>query len=527
MEENTFSLKDVIDVLKRRKEAYILPFLLVLGIAVVLAFLLPSKYQSTSTILIEQREIPAEYVTSSITTYAEQRMQSIHARILTATRLLELIEEFDLYADLRQKKTKDELIEMMREDILLEPVNVEIADRRSGKTGTATIAFTLSFEGKNPAKVQQVTSKITSLFLAEDLKVRKEQSSSAYDFLSSESDKVKEGIDALEKKIAQFKEQNMTTLPELLQLNQQTLDKAERDIEYSKESLRNLTQQRDEIESQLANTPVYIEDTPAVKQQKLQNEQRLEALKLQLINLKSKYSDLYPDVIKIKKEIEDVTREVEASKQDDSGKQKNPAYITLSSRLAGIKSDINSTINSIASQEAKVEDYRLRVAKTPGVEEEYNDLLGERATLHNKYRELQAKMMEAKVARELESEQKGERFTLVEAARLPEKPSKPNRLAIALIGLVLGVGAGVGMAALAEMSDSSFRKADALSRMSGFPVLAEIPVLVTREDIAKQRVKRILTVLVVVVVIVLAVFLFDQFVMDLDVFWAKFSRKYL
>ncbi len=171
-------------------------------------------------------------------------MQSIHARILTSTRLLELIEEFGLYPDLKEKKTKDEIIEIMKEDIKLSPVNVEIADRISGRTATATIAFTLSYEGENPAKVQKVANTITSLFLQEDLKVRKEQSSSAYDFLFVESEKVKKQISELETKMALFKKENVEALPELFQLNQQTLDRVERDIEYTKESLRSLKEKR-------------------------------------------------------------------------------------------------------------------------------------------------------------------------------------------------------------------------------------------------------------------------------------------
>ncbi|MCP4024207.1 MAG: lipopolysaccharide biosynthesis protein, partial [Desulfobacteraceae bacterium] len=95
MEEKSLTPHDVLDIIKRRKLALIAPFLILTMAACVVALLLPSVYKSTSTILIEQREIPAEYVTSSITTFAEQRIQSIQQRILTSARLLELIEQFD------------------------------------------------------------------------------------------------------------------------------------------------------------------------------------------------------------------------------------------------------------------------------------------------------------------------------------------------------------------------------------------------------------------------------------------------
>nr|NJM03767.1 hypothetical protein [Desulfobacula sp.] len=324
MEENSLTPGDLLAILNRRKAALILPFLLCTAVAVLAAFLLPPVYKSTSTILIEQREIPDEYVTSSITTFAEQRIQSINQRILTSSRLQELIQQFDLYPDLKEKKTADEIIEKMRGDISLEPVNVEIADRRSGKTGMATIAFTLSYEGENPVKVQRVVGTITSLFLEEDIKVRTEQSSSAYDFLLVEKEKVQSQIDELEKRLADFKEQNMEILPELFQLNQQTLNSTERDLEQGKETLRSLREKREELEEELFNTAVYMEDTELQRELKHQDEQRLEMLKIELINLKTKYSDLYPDVVKLNQEIEGLTRKVAQSEKEENGKAEEP-----------------------------------------------------------------------------------------------------------------------------------------------------------------------------------------------------------
>ncbi|MDA8133609.1 MAG: Wzz/FepE/Etk N-terminal domain-containing protein [Desulfobacteraceae bacterium] len=525
MEENSLTPGDLFAILNRRKAALILPFLFCTAVALLAAFLLPPVYKSTSTILIEQREIPAEYVTSSITTFAEQRIQSINQRILTSSRLQELIQQFDLYPELKEKKTADEIIEKMRGDISLEPVNVEIADRLSGRTGTATIAFTLSYEGENPVKVQRVVGTITSLFLEEDIKVRTEQSSSAYDFILIEKEKVQSQIDDLEKQLAVFKEQNMETLPELLQLNQQTLNNTERDLEQNKEVLRSLREKREELEEELFNTAVYMEDTELQREMKHQDEQRLELLKIELINLKTKFSDLYPDVVKLNREIQGLTQKVAQSEKEETEKLKNPAYITLSSRLAGLKSDIESTTNQIREMEKRADDYRLKLAATPGVEEKYNTLMAERNNLYVKNTELQAKMMEAKIAREFESKQKGERFTLVEAARLPEKPYKPNRIAIVLIGLVLGMGAGIGLASVIEFSDSSFRTPEALAKATGFPVLAEIPDIVIDEDRKKRTLRRIILLSGVIAAIILAVILFDQYVMDLDVLRAKLVRK--
>lgn len=525
MEETGLTPGEMIAILTRRKSALALPFFIISVAAVAVAFLIPAVYRSTSTILIEQREIPAEYVTSSITTFAEQRMQSINQRILTSSKLQELIRQYGLYTELEKKKTTDEIIEKMRNDIHLKPVNVEIADRRSGRTATATIAFTLSYEGKDPAKVQRVANTITSLFLKEDIKVRKEQASSAYDFLVTEAERVQQQIKESEKRLAAYKKEHVNALPELFQLNRRSLDSIETGIDRAHENLRALREKKEMLEEELAYTAVYIEDTDVQKEQKYQDEKRLELLKMELIELKTKFSDLYPDVKKRKQEIAALSKKVEASQKEKKEKQKNPAYITLSSRLAGLKSDIGSVKNQIADSEKQASEFRQRLAATPGVEEKYNALIMERNNQTIKYRDLQVKMMEANVAREFESKQKGERFTLVESARLPEKPYKPNRLAIALIGIVLGIGSGIGLAAVLEFSDSSFRNAESLSRGIGFPVLAEIPVIITEKDKKKQLFKRLAVVGALILVVIFGAYIFDQYVMDFDVFKARLARK--
>ena len=114
----------------------------------------------------------------------------------------------------------------------------------------------------------------------------------------------------------------------------------------------------------------------------------------------------------------------------------------------------------------------------------------------------------------LEKEQVGERFTLIDPARLPEKRLNRIRLAIRLIGLVLGVGAGVGTAVLREFADSSVHSAEQLSRAMRYPVLATIPVIDTPSDVARRRVKTAALVAGVVILIAWSLVIFHYQVMD-------------
>lgn len=510
------------------------PFFMVAAGAVILAFVLPSVYRSTAVILIEQREIPAEYVTSSLTTYAEQRMQSINQRVLTSARLLELIKQFDLYQELRKRETTDEIIARMRRDISLEPVNVDVTDRKSGRTATATIAFTLSYEGKNARKVQQVANTITSLFLKEDLKVRKDQASTTFLFLRNEKEKIRRQVAECEKKIAEFKKQHVQSLPELFPVNLQILDTLKRNIDRTRETLRTLREKEGELEDKLANTAVDLNSAMMRKNLMDEDEKRLENLKMELIRLKTRFSELYPDVRKIRQEIKELSKKIELKKNrkkadhtDITGDSvKNPAYVTLSSRLAGLRSDIKSVKNNLAALEKEEAECKAKLAATPGVEEKYNALVARRNVLNAKLHELQGKMMEARIAQELEAKQKGEHFTLIDSARLPEKPYKPDRTIIILIGIVLALGAGIGSAAVAEFSDTSFTDAISLAKATGFPVLTEVPEIITSRDMKAAKKRRIIIWTAIIAAVIAGAWLFNTCVMDFDVLTAKIMRRF-
>jgi succinoglycan biosynthesis transport protein ExoP len=318
--------------------------------------------------------------------------------------------------------------------------------------------------------------------------------------------------------VAAFKEKNINTLPELLQLNLQSLNNVERNIELFQEQLRSQRERAGRLQGELANVAPELEATQ-------KDRLRLEELKVELVHLKSRFTDEYPDVRKTEAEIAKLERQL-ADGKGGSGRTKpdNPAYITLASQLASANAEVRSLQEQIRGLEDRAETYRSYIEMTPKVEETYNSLIAERDNTKAKHNDLMQKLMEARVSQGLETEQKGERFTLIDPARLPEKPYKPNRLAILLIGAVLGIGAGIGFAALREFSDTSVRGIEHLSKATSFPVLATIPVIVTEGEIARQRAKRFAWVVGIVLVLIAGVAAFHFQVMDLNVFWARFVR---
>ena len=133
--------------------------------------------------------------------------------------------------------------------------------------------------------------------------------------------------------------------------------------------------------------------------------------------------------------------------------------------------------------------------------------------------------MEARVAQGLEKGQMGERFALIDPARLPQKPVRPNRPAIALIGLILGIGAGVGMMVLQEAKDDSVRDALSLAYVSGTQVLGTIPNIVTPKDIMERKKRRRTIVVITLIGIVVLLLLVHLLVIDLTDLWAGLMRR--
>ena len=511
------SVGDILSILRRRKWDVALPALLVFGLAVAAALFLPRAYKSTTTILIEEQEIPREYVATNITSFADQRLQTINQRIMSTTKLIEVMNRFRLYEDQKDRRTVDEIVGRMRDDIKFATISADVIDPRSGRPAQATIAFSVGYEGKNPETVQKVAAELASLYLEENIRTRERQSSETSKFMDDEMKDVKAKMAVLDGRIAAYKQRNLESLPELAQLNQQAVDQVERDLDRVNEQMRALKERESYLQQQLASVQPDTAD---------REKETLKGLNAQLVELKSRYSDEYPDVIQTRTAIADLERRLKKSGRLVEGTAPdNPAYITLSSELAGVRSEIGSVKRQIEKLEEKRGSFQQRIEASPRVEEGYRTLVVERNNLQAKYDELTRKAMDAQVAHGLEKEQLGERFTIVEAARLPERPSSPNVPAILLIGLVLGLGSGVGYAALKEASDTTAHTLEGLAAALAYPALVAIPEILTPMDVQSEKRRRKMVAGAAVAAAFVGVLLFHFFVMDLDVLWARLSRR--
>jgi polysaccharide biosynthesis transport protein len=550
-----------------------------LTVALLLALLLPGTYRSTATILIEQQEIPQEMVRSVITSFADQRIQTISQRVMTTKNLMALIERYNLYPDMREKAPREELLAQMHDDIAMHMISADVVDPRSGRPTQATIAFSVSYESRSPDLALKVANDLTSLYLNENLTSREQLSEQTFAFLTEQANREAAHVKELDAQLATFKEKHHNDLPELAQLNIQTAERTELDLHESQNRIAALDSQRVLLEAQLAEIGPNSQVFSDTGQRIFGSEDRLKDLKsklaaykalygpnhpdvlstqrevdgmekeitaedgtsdrirqlaeakAQLAALMEKYSPSHPDVVRLQHEIDGLEKAVQTDaaagiEQTSHKHADNPVYIQVKGQLDALTVDRESEVKKREELQAKFDDYERRMAQSPDVERQYREMERELESAQLKYQEILSKQTEAQVAQDLESERKGEKFTLIEPPQPPEKPVSPNRLLIAVAGLVAAIALGIGAVVARESLDASVRGPGDIRQLLQVPALASIPVIVTASD--RVRHKRALVFswggsVAVFVCIVLGV---HFFVRPLDVVWLTLLRKF-
>jgi uncharacterized protein involved in exopolysaccharide biosynthesis len=228
------------------------------------------------------------------------------------------------------------------------------------------------------------------------------------------------------------------------------------------------------------------------------HEIQLEQLKSHLADLQGKYTEKHPDILITKKKIADFEAKIEKARSEKEGEENPPlqeARMEARKGKIGDETDYRLTlrfkemenqlvanemeIGRLREEEGRVEaqmaTYRERIENTPIREQAMANLTRDYQNTRESYQRLLQKSQDAQQAENLERRQKGEQFKIVDPARIPEKPIKPNIPKIVLIGLFLAIASGFGLAFFREQLDHSFRDAEDLEATLRFKVLANIP----------------------------------------------------
>ena len=523
--EYQLTLNDYLSILRRRGVLLAATFVGLMTIAVVVVVAIPPVYQSTGTIMVESQTIPTELLGSSSLSLVDERIEIIRQRVMTRENLLKIIEKHNLFRDSSRSMTVSEKTDEMRKKISIESLGANVKTRRPGQ---GTIAFNLSFEHRKQEITQRVANDLVTLFLDENVKSRTERATETTEFLTQEADKLKVELEKVETQLAAYKQEHSKALPQhqelhmgMLSRTETELKDVEREYKTAQEELRFL-----DLELSAAKAGITPKTGAAYAPQTPQD---IGGLKAEYQRLLSLYTEAHPDVRAVKRKIE----ALEAATPAAGAGADKPAGAAVSLEVARVQAKIaatNSRIESLAAQtktlRGRMGSYEQQLLQIPQVERGLITLMRDHESAKKKYEEIHAKQMSAKIAENLEGENKAERFSLLEPPAFPDKPSRPDRVKLLLMGVFAAFGGAGGLVLFLETFNQRIRGQEALAIAIRQRPLLAIPYIVVEEEVLgrKRLLKRL--AIAAIAVIVISTILLHFVYMPLDILMMKIIARF-
>ena len=486
-----FEIEKYKEIALRRRWWIIIPFLLSILIGIGVSLKLPKVYRASTLILIERQTVPTRYVQELVSTDLGDRLRTITQQVTSRTNLEKIINDFNLYNEPGRHRFMEEKVEEIRNKI-----TVDVS--RGGREGT--IAFQIFFIGKYPKKVAEVANALASYFIDKNIKLREDQAIGTSEFLTDELETIRRRLSEKEEALKRYRQRYMGGLPEQLETNLRILERIQQQIVTNQENLREIENRKILIQQQISEAAEIrrARAVPADAEGEVAQTPPLDQLKTQLASLEAKYTQRHPDVIRLKEKIADMEskektdlKEVREAPEAGGVTQ---AEINLVNQLREIELEIVNLKAEAAQLHSQIKRYQTQVESTPKREQELMSLNRDYRNIQETYNSLLSRKLEAEMAVNLERKQKGEQFRILDPARIPIRPFKPNKKYILLMAMALGLALGCGLAYLRETVDTSFRRPEDIEELLQIPIIASLPFAFNARELRSLKRKKIVTV---------------------------------
>jgi len=489
-------IKYVLAALRRRFWYIVIPFFLVMMATVLHCIRAPRMYWSSSLLLVQPQEIPADYVNPTVTSDVYFRLRAITDEIMSRSRLEKIINEFDLYPEIRASGNIHDALGRLKRNIHVDPQESENQPNFT--------SFRVSFESGDPKIARDVTAALADLFITYNVKMRQDQAAGTSNFLEQELAKMEIELRRWEDKVRQFKEKHTGLLPEQMENNYRILAQLQQQLDSLNTTLQKTEDRKVFLQSRISKLESFQEGAiNEVGSAASQTPRSLEELRRQLQMLKSRYSDRHPDVRKLARTIAKMEAEQNASiDRTDSDKLQfldptasqtqrfvNVQQEEVFAELKMIDKEINLLREEMKKTSAEIEEYRHRIETGPTIEAMFVDLRRGYEQASANYQSLLQKKLQAELSENLEHTQKGEQFKILDPAYFPWEPYKPEVRKLFKMGLVLGLVSGFGLAFLREYMDSTFWSRKEVESVLELPVLISVPRIETPKERRTRKVK--------------------------------------
>ena len=503
-----YTLDDIVRILRRRAWLLVVPPVAGLFIALVVSAGLPNLYQSDMLIAIVPQRVPDSFVRSTVTLRTEERLDAISTQVQSRTLIEQMIQELDLYREERERLPMEDVVQLMRSNIEVQPE----APRRGPRGPEPLHAFHVRFTYTDPQIAAQITQRLGSLFVDQNARDRGALAEATNQFLETQLAEARVRLEATESRLEAFREQHGNELPTQMQSNLQVMQSTQLQIQALVESIardrdRKLMLERlyNEAQSEPAIAPPTPPAQPGTQPEPGSGtagtpEQQLTAARAALARLELRLKPEHPDIQRGRRLVRDLEAQVESSRAAAEASPTAAPVVPVTEaerqrreRLRGMRAEIESLDRQTQFKESEegrlralVAEYQRRIEAVPGVESEWLALSRDYETQQNAYKELLAKSEQSKVAVDLERRQIGEQFRILDPAGVPVRPISPIRIQINAIGLAIGLMLGLGIAAFLELRDGSFRTESDVVDVLALPVLALVPYVETATERARR-----------------------------------------
>ena len=473
-----FSLADYAAVLRRRWLGSALVALLVVLAAVALAWFLPATYQSEGTVLVEREDIPEGLVPSTVTGYAQERIENIKRRALTRERLLEMAGRHNLYSEPLSSGDQVTAVTLMRQALNIELLDVEQNPGSRKGQAKVVIAFTVAFEADTPEVARAVVSEIMAIFLEENQALRIEQSGEVVDFFQRTASTLQEEVEGIEQRISDYKQTRTGALPENQQANQRNLALLEQDLVRLDNRERELRNERNELSVQLESMDQHFSGASG-NGRVVSPAQQLVQAKAELAAARERYSAIHPEIGRLKLLIAGLEKEIGVAGLDGqsgaSAAPTNPEYLRVASKLTSLGVDLDALAAQRTNTRADIGALEASIGLAPEVDRELRAMSMELESTRKQFRELKDKQLDARLASDVEIDKKGGGFRVLEPASLPSVPVSPDRAGIVALGVLAALLLALLWMFMAEFMDRSVRGYRGVLQVSGVAPIAIIP----------------------------------------------------
>lgn len=434
-------------ILWHRRYYIIVPFVIILIIAIAVTYSLPTLYRSTATLLVESSDVPANIAQSS-NSDIEDRIAKIRDQILSRGELISLIQQNDLYAKDRRSQPMSYVVDKMRTSTTVSALNDDMnAKGASGKNSNNVIAVTLSYDYPDPAKAQAVMQGYVNGFLRKDSDETQDEADATVRFLQDQSTKLQSQIQDIENRITALKAENGAALaggdrtPMLMDTGSFTAQISS----LEQENRQLLTQSQSHGENP-----------------------QLAAAEADLAQAQAMYKDTHPDVIRARERVEQLKQLAAKSGTGTTIEQQIQAN---NAAIAQLRAQRDQTV-------AKASALVAGQQRAPAILEQASQLESQATTLRDQYKDVSANLLKAQGTARLISEQRGERLSLADPPNLPDSPQWPNRPLFIAAGAVAGLVFGMLLALGVELLNRPMRSPGQVEGL-GLPILGLVPVFET------------------------------------------------